>query len=81
VLPGAIAVPQYDFKPVVVDVQLIGQQLTVVVDGKQVYDGTPTATGVDGGTSQLLSQPGRVGFGVFYDGQVTFDDLLVEVLK
>ena len=81
VVPGAIPVPQYDFLPITVDVQLIGQRLTVAVDGKQIYDGTPTATGVDGGTSQLLSQPGRVGFGVFYDGQDTFDDLVVEVLK
>ena len=71
-LPGAIPVPQYDYKPIEVDVQLIGQKLTVAVDGKQIYDGVPTATGVDGGTGQLLSAPGRVGFGVFDDGEVAF---------
>jgi hypothetical protein len=81
VLPGAIPVPQYDNQAVAVDVQLIGQKLTVMVDGKSIYDGTPTATAVDGGASQLLSAPGRVGFGVFYDGEVAFDDLIVEVLK
>jgi hypothetical protein len=81
VLPDAVPVPQYSFKPVVVDVQLIGQKLTVVVDGNPIYDDTPTATSVDGGTHQLLSEPGRVGFGVFDDGEVVFDDLIVEVLK
>jgi hypothetical protein len=81
VLPDAVPVPQYSFKPVVVDVKLIGQKLTVVVDGNQIYDDAPMATSVDGGTQQLLSAPGRVGFGVFYDGEVTFDDLVVEVLK
>ncbi len=81
VLPGAIPIPQYDYQPIEVDVQLVGQKLTVAVDGKTIYDDTPIATGVDGGTSQLLSTPGRVGFGVFYDGEVAFDDLVVEVLK
>jgi hypothetical protein len=80
-LPGAIPIPQYDYKPIEVDVQLVGQKLTVAVDGKQIYDDTPIATGLDGGTRQLLSAPGRVGFGVFYEGEVAFDDLVVEALK
>ena len=81
VLPDVIPIPQYDFQAIVVDVQLRGQRLTVSLDGKQVYDATPTTTDMDGGTWQLPSAPGSVGFGVFQDGEDVFDDLIVEILK
>jgi hypothetical protein len=78
---GIINVPQYSYQPMEVDVQLRGQRLTIAVDGNQVYDDTPSTTDSDGGTWQLPTQPGSVGFGVFADGQDVFDDLVVEVLK
>jgi hypothetical protein len=78
---GIINVPQYPYQPIAVDVQLRGQRLTIVVDGRQIYDDTPTTTDSDGGTWQLPTAPGSVGFGVFADGQDVFDDLVVEVLK
>ena len=81
VLPGVVPIPQYDYQPIDVDVQLRGQRLTASVNGNQVYDDTPTATDVDGGTWQLPSAPGSVGFGAFIDGEDVFDDLIVEVLK
>lgn len=78
---GTIPVPQFDDTPIDVDVQLVGGRLTVSIDGKPIYDASPMATGIDGGTRPLPSQPGSVGFGVFMDGEVAFDDLIVEVLK
>ena len=80
VLPDAISIPQYDNQPIAVDVQLLGQRLTISLDGRQIYDDTPTATDLDSGTRQLPAESGSVGFGVFYDGEVAFDDLIVEVL-
>jgi hypothetical protein len=81
VAPDTIRVPQYPYQAVEVDVQLRGQRLTIAMDGKQLYDGSPTATDVDGGTHLLPTEAGSVGFGVFWDGEVVFDDLVVEVLK
>ncbi len=81
VAPDTIQVPQYPYQAVEVDVQLRGQRLTIAMDGKQLYDGTPTATDVDGGTHLLPTEAGSVGFGVFWDGEDVFDDLVVEVLK
>jgi hypothetical protein len=79
--PETIRVPQYPYQAIDVDVQLRGQRLTVAMDGKQLYDDTPTATDVDGGTHSLPTEPGSVGFGVFWNGEDVFDDFVVEVLK
>jgi hypothetical protein len=81
VAPGTIPVPQYPYQAIEVDVRLRGQRLSIALDGKQVYDDSPTATDVDGGTHLLPTEAGSVGFGVFWDGEDVFDDLVVEVLK
>jgi hypothetical protein len=66
-----VQIPHAIGQSIVVDVQLVGTQLTVVVDGKQVFDDTlPVST-----------TPGSVGFAVFRDAETQFDDFLVEVLK
>jgi hypothetical protein len=79
--PDTIRVPQYSHQAVEVVVQLRGQRLTIAMDGKQIYDESPIATGGDGGTFGLPSDAGSVGFGVFWDGEAVFDNLIVEVLK
>lgn len=81
VAPGTISVPQYPYQAIEVDVLLRGQRLSIAMDGKQIYDDSPTATDVDGGTHLLPTEAGSVGFGVFWDGEDVFDDLVVEVLK
>ena len=81
VAPGTIQVPQYPYQAIEVDVQLRGQRLSIAMDGKQLYDDSPTATDVDGGTHPFPTEAGSVGFGVFWDGEDVFDDLVVEVLK
>lgn len=58
-------------QPIVVDLRLVGTRLTVVVDGKQVFDRTlPVST-----------TTGSVGFAVFREAETQFDDFLVDVLK
>jgi hypothetical protein len=66
-----VSIPHAIGQAIVVDVQLIGQQLTVIVDGRTVFDASvPVST-----------EPGSVGFAVFSDAVANFDDLLVEVLN
>ena len=79
--PGVIPIPHYPYQSIDVDVQLRGQRLTVSVDGKQVYDDSPTVSDIDGGTLQLPTAAGSVGFGVFLDREAVFDNVIVEVLK
>ena len=81
VAPGTIPVPQYPYQAIEVDVRLRGQRLSIAMDGKQLYDDSPTAPDLDGGTHLLPTEAGSVGFGVFWDGEDVFDDLVVEVLK
>jgi hypothetical protein len=69
---GVLPLPHVIGQAIVADVQLIGQHLTVVVDGKTVFDNT---------LPQLPTAPGSVGVAVFLTGQAQFDDFLVEVLK
>jgi hypothetical protein len=68
---GTILIPHAVGQAIAVDVELIGQHLTVVVDGNQVFDNTLSVSTV----------AGSVGFAVFRDEQTVFDDLLVDVLK
>ncbi len=66
-----VQIPHAIGQAIVVDVQLVGAHLTVVVDGKQVFDDTlPVSTA-----------GGSVGFAVFREAETQFDDLLVEVLR
>jgi len=64
-------IPHAIGQAIVVDLQLVGTQLTVVVDGKQVFDNT----------LPVSNPSGSVGFAVFRDAETQFDDFLVEVLK
>jgi hypothetical protein len=68
--PNPILIPHAVLQPITVDVQLIDQQLTIVVDGRTVFDGM----------LPLSTTPGSVGFAVFRDAVVQFDDFLVDVL-
>lgn len=81
VAPDTIRVPQYPYQAVDVVVQLRGQRLTIAMDGKQLYDESPVAADGDGGIRGLPTDAGGVGFGVFWDGETVFDNLVVEVLK
>ena len=81
VAPGTIRVPQYPYQAIEAVVQLRGQRLTIAMDGKQLYDDSPIATDEDGGTYGLPTDAGGVGFGVFWDNEAVFDNLVVEVLK
>ncbi|HEY5281261.1 MAG TPA: hypothetical protein VIM14_00590, partial [Polyangia bacterium] len=65
-----VPIPHAIGQAIVVDVQLIGQHLTVVVDGKQVFDSTLSVS----------TAAGSVGFAVFRDAETEFDDFQVEVL-
>ena len=67
---NTVQVPHAIGQAIVVDVQLIGQHLTVVVDGRQVFDNTLPVSTV----------AGSVGFAVFRDAETEFDDFRVEVL-
>ncbi len=68
--PNPILIPHAVLQPITVDVQLIDQQLTIAVDGRTVFDGE----------LPLSTAPGSVGFAVFHDSVVQFDDFLVDVL-
>lgn len=65
-----ILVPHAVGQAIVVDLQLIGQQLTIAVDGQIVFDGS----------LPLSTKPGSVGFAVFRSTAVLFDDFVVDVL-
>jgi hypothetical protein len=68
--PNSILIPHEVGQAIVADVQLIGQQLTIAVDGKVVFDGS----------LPLSTTPGSVGFAVFRNSVVLYDDFLVDVL-
>jgi hypothetical protein len=68
--PNRILVPHEVGQAIVVDLQLIGQQLTIAVDGRIVFDGS----------LPLSTKPGSVGFAVFRNSAALFDDFLVDVL-
>jgi hypothetical protein len=65
-------IPHSIGQAIVVDIQLIGTQLKVVVDGAEVLNHT---------LSGLSTTAGTVGFATFREVETQFDDLLVEVLK
>jgi hypothetical protein len=66
-----VLIPHAVGQAIVVDLQLVGTRLTVMVDGKQVFDNTlPVST-----------TAGSVGFAVFREAETEFDDFLVDVLK
>ena len=67
---NSILIPHEVGQAIVVDVQLVGQQLTIAVDGKVVFDGS----------LPLSTTPGSVGFGVFRSSTVLFEDFIVDVL-
>jgi len=68
---GRVEIPHAIGQAIVIDVQLIGTRLTVAMDGNQIFDNTlPVSTAA-----------GSVGFAVFRNAQMQFDDFLVEVLK
>jgi hypothetical protein len=68
---GRVQIPHAIGQAIVIDVQLIGTRLTVAMDGNQVFDNTlPVSTAA-----------GSVGFAVFRNAQMQFDDFVVEVLK
>jgi hypothetical protein len=69
---STILIPHEIEQSIVVDITLIGSQLTVVVDGKQVFNQA---------LSGVSMTAGSVGFASFRDAETKFDDLLVEVLK
>jgi hypothetical protein len=68
--PNSILIPHEVGQAIVVDVQLVGQQLTIAVDGNIVFDGS----------LPLSTNPGSVGFAVFRSSAVLFDDFIVDVL-
>ena len=69
---NTILIPHAMGRAIVVDVELVGQHLTLAMDGNVVFDRT-----VD-----VATDPGSVGFAVFQHGfQAMFDDFRVEVLK
>jgi len=71
VLPQTVEVPHELAESLVVDVELRGTALTVVVGGETVFeDEVPVSI-----------EPGGVGFGVITSGVARFDDLVVEVLE
>lgn len=69
---NTIFIPHEMGQSIVVDIQLIGAQLKVDVDGKQVYNNNLPGVSMTAGS---------VGFAAFRDGELQFDDLLVDVLK
>jgi hypothetical protein len=64
-------IPHAIGQTIVVDVELIGSHLTVLVDGGKVFDDI----------LEISNAAGSVGFAVFRDGEVQFDDFVVEVLQ
>jgi len=68
---NAVLIPHAIGQAIVVDVELVGSHLTVLVDGKNVFDDVvPVAIAA-----------GSVGFAVFRDAETQYDDLVVEVLQ
>jgi hypothetical protein len=67
----SISVPHNIGDTITVDLDLRGTQLTVKVDGTQVFDGALT----------IATDPGGVGVGVITGGTVRFDDFWVEALN
>lgn len=67
---ATVLIPHAIGQTIVADVQLIGQNLTVAVDGKTVFDGNlPVPT-----------EPGTVGLATFREAVTQFDELVVDVL-
>ena len=64
-------IPHAIGQAIVVDVQLIGSHLTVLVDAKEVFDDI----------LEISNAAGSVGFAVFRDAETQFNDLVVEVLQ
>jgi len=69
--PGTISIPHMVGETITVDLDLRGTQLTVKVDGSQVFDGALA----------VATAPGGVGVGVITGGTVVFDDVWVEALN
>jgi phage baseplate assembly protein gpV len=68
---NAVMIPHAIGQAIVVDVELVGSHLTVLVDGQKVFDDVvPVAIAA-----------GSVGFAVFRDAETQYDDLVVEVLQ
>lgn len=68
---NAVMIPHAIGQAIVVDVELVGSHLTVLVDGQKVYDDVvPVAIAA-----------GSVGFAVFRGAETQYDDLVVEVLQ
>jgi hypothetical protein len=65
-----ILIPHAVGQSIMVDLQLVGQQITIAVDGRIVFDRS----------LPISTNPGSVGFAVFRNSTVLFDDLLVDVL-
>ena len=66
------AVPHNIGDTITVDFDLVGTELTVNVDGAQVFDGALTTVATD---------PGGVGLGVITGATTVFDDFWVEALN
>jgi len=77
---GTILIPHAVGQTVVVDVELIGRHLAVVVDGKTVFNDTLPLPN-DAETVSFPTEPGKVGFAAFRQAVTRFDDFLVEVLN
>lgn len=69
---GTISVPHNIGDTITVDLELVGTELTVDVDGSQVFDGALTTVATD---------PGGVGVGVITSATTVFDDFWVEALN
>ncbi|HYO92966.1 MAG TPA: hypothetical protein VER33_00575, partial [Polyangiaceae bacterium] len=76
VAPGVVRIPHAATQSIDVEVELVGQDLTVNVDGAPIYSGQPLLA------APLPTGAGSVGFGVLrFGGSARFDNVVIEALE